>query len=59
MRPSRRSKSEGPPTRYGGGTDFGPFQSEYRLQYSKIMAARQQQQHNDQDEPDTVRPQTA
>jgi len=57
MRPSRRSKSEGPPTRYGGGTDFGPFQSEYRLQYSKIMASRQQQ--NDQDEPDTVRLQTA
>ncbi|XP_059490652.1 nuclear protein MDM1 isoform X3 [Neocloeon triangulifer] len=44
MRPSRRSKSEGPPTRYGGSDLVEPFQSEYRLQYSKIMAARQQQQ---------------
>ncbi|KAF4533211.1 hypothetical protein B566_EDAN011853 [Ephemera danica] len=35
FRPSRRSKSEGPPTR-----DF-PFQSEYRLQYGKLLAERQ------------------
>ncbi|CAB3382407.1 Hypothetical predicted protein [Cloeon dipterum] len=51
MRPSRRSKSEGPPTRYGGGSDsVDAFQSEYRLQYSKIMAARQQQQQQPQQE---------
>ncbi|XP_065348408.1 uncharacterized protein LOC135945003 isoform X4 [Cloeon dipterum] len=52
MRPSRRSKSEGPPTRYGGGSDsVDAFQSEYRLQYSKIMAARQQQQQQQQQQP--------